>query len=141
MVTQEYALAPGGECGCVTWNWIKVTSYSSYFQILTTWRLYFLMPKVPTKVVWSSCSFRDDVYRCDALHVLNKMCLNCIFLLQIETTFNFLEIRSLTSHPEHQVLVIIFLVISVCMHCLLPITDNEFLQGNNKHIIAVLLRG
>uniref|UniRef100_A0A8C4YUK0 Capping protein regulator and myosin 1 linker 3 n=1 Tax=Gadus morhua TaxID=8049 RepID=A0A8C4YUK0_GADMO len=41
--------------------------------VLTTWRLYFLMPKVPTKV--------------------------------IEATFNFLEIRSLTSHAEHQVIV------------------------------------
>ncbi|CAL8306899.1 unnamed protein product [Lota lota] len=40
--------------------------------VLTTWRLYFLMPKVPTK---------------------------------IEATFNFLEIRSLNSHPEHQVIV------------------------------------
>ncbi|XP_030228548.1 capping protein, Arp2/3 and myosin-I linker protein 3 isoform X4 [Gadus morhua] len=40
--------------------------------VLTTWRLYFLMPKVPTK---------------------------------IEATFNFLEIRSLTSHAEHQVIV------------------------------------
>ncbi|XP_071751723.2 capping protein, Arp2/3 and myosin-I linker protein 3-like [Centroberyx gerrardi] len=40
--------------------------------VLTTWRLYFLAPKVPTKV---------------------------------ETTFNFLEIRALNSHPEHQVII------------------------------------
>ena len=32
MVTQEYALAPGGEGGCVTRNCIKVTSYSSLFS-------------------------------------------------------------------------------------------------------------
>ncbi|XP_053178741.1 capping protein, Arp2/3 and myosin-I linker protein 3-like [Scomber japonicus] len=40
--------------------------------VLTTWRLYFLPPKVPAKV---------------------------------ETTFNFLEIRALNSHPEHQVII------------------------------------
>ncbi|KAM3836188.1 capping protein, Arp2/3 and myosin-I linker protein 3-like, partial [Diretmus argenteus] len=40
--------------------------------VLTTWRLYFLAPKAPTKV---------------------------------ETTFNFLEIRALNSHPEHQVVI------------------------------------
>nr|XP_057928262.1 capping protein, Arp2/3 and myosin-I linker protein 3-like isoform X1 [Doryrhamphus excisus] len=38
--------------------------------VLTTWRLYFLAPKIPAKV---------------------------------ESTFNFLEIRALNSHPEHQV--------------------------------------
>ncbi|XP_051233399.1 capping protein, Arp2/3 and myosin-I linker protein 3-like isoform X3 [Dicentrarchus labrax] len=40
--------------------------------VLTTWRLYFLAPKIPAKV---------------------------------ETTFNFLEIRALNSHPEHQVII------------------------------------
>uniref|UniRef100_A0A8C6P151 Leucine rich repeat containing 16B n=1 Tax=Nothobranchius furzeri TaxID=105023 RepID=A0A8C6P151_NOTFU len=40
--------------------------------VLSTWRLYFLAPKIPTKV---------------------------------ETTFNFLEIRALNSHPEHQVII------------------------------------
>ncbi|XP_026160863.1 capping protein, Arp2/3 and myosin-I linker protein 3-like [Mastacembelus armatus] len=40
--------------------------------VLTTWRLYFLAPKVPAKV---------------------------------ESTFNFLEIRALNSHPEHQVVI------------------------------------
>ncbi|XP_056271297.1 capping protein, Arp2/3 and myosin-I linker protein 3-like isoform X3 [Pseudoliparis swirei] len=40
--------------------------------VLTTWRLYFLAPKLPAKV---------------------------------ETTFNFLEIRALNSHPEHQVII------------------------------------
>uniref|UniRef100_H3DJT8 Capping protein regulator and myosin 1 linker 3 n=1 Tax=Tetraodon nigroviridis TaxID=99883 RepID=H3DJT8_TETNG len=40
--------------------------------VLTTWRLYFLAPKTPTKV---------------------------------EATFNFLEIRALNSHPEHQVII------------------------------------
>ncbi|XP_044054279.1 capping protein, Arp2/3 and myosin-I linker protein 3-like isoform X1 [Siniperca chuatsi] len=40
--------------------------------VLTTWRLYFLPPKIPAKV---------------------------------ETTFNFLEIRALNSHPEHQVII------------------------------------
>ncbi|XP_031167540.1 capping protein, Arp2/3 and myosin-I linker protein 3-like isoform X1 [Sander lucioperca] len=40
--------------------------------VLATWRLYFLAPKVPTKV---------------------------------ETTFNFLEIRALNSHPDHQVVI------------------------------------
>ncbi|XP_029355872.1 capping protein, Arp2/3 and myosin-I linker protein 3-like isoform X2 [Echeneis naucrates] len=40
--------------------------------VLTTWRLYFLATKVPTKV---------------------------------ESTFNFLEIRALNSHPEHQVVI------------------------------------
>ncbi|KAM9849366.1 capping protein, Arp2/3 and myosin-I linker protein 3-like [Aulostomus maculatus] len=40
--------------------------------VLTTWRLYFLAPKIPAKV---------------------------------ETTFNFLEIRALNSHPDHQVIV------------------------------------
>ncbi|XP_068581522.1 capping protein, Arp2/3 and myosin-I linker protein 3-like isoform X3 [Cebidichthys violaceus] len=40
--------------------------------VLTTWRLYFLAPKIPAK---------------------------------IETTFNFLEIRALNSHPEHQVVI------------------------------------
>ncbi|XP_045906389.1 capping protein, Arp2/3 and myosin-I linker protein 3-like isoform X2 [Micropterus dolomieu] len=40
--------------------------------VLTTWRLYFLTPKIPAKV---------------------------------ETTFNFLEIRALNSHPEHQVII------------------------------------
>ncbi|KAM7388568.1 hypothetical protein PAMP_024735 [Pampus punctatissimus] len=41
-------------------------------MVLTTWRLYFLAPKIPAKV---------------------------------ETTFNFLEIRALNSHPEHQVII------------------------------------
>nr|XP_033477934.1 capping protein, Arp2/3 and myosin-I linker protein 3-like [Epinephelus lanceolatus] len=40
--------------------------------VLTTWRLYFLAPKIPAKV---------------------------------ESTFNFLEIRALNSHPEHQVII------------------------------------
>ncbi|XP_068175514.1 capping protein, Arp2/3 and myosin-I linker protein 3-like isoform X2 [Antennarius striatus] len=40
--------------------------------VLTTWRLYFLVPKFPSKV---------------------------------ETTFNFLEIRALNSHPENQVII------------------------------------
>ncbi|XP_034438683.1 capping protein, Arp2/3 and myosin-I linker protein 3-like isoform X2 [Hippoglossus hippoglossus] len=40
--------------------------------VLTTWRLYFLAPKVPAKV---------------------------------ESTFNFLEIRALNSHPDHQVII------------------------------------
>ncbi|XP_060884616.1 capping protein, Arp2/3 and myosin-I linker protein 3-like isoform X1 [Labrus mixtus] len=40
--------------------------------VLTTWRLYFLPPKIPAKV---------------------------------ESTFNFLEIRALNSHPEHQVVI------------------------------------
>uniref|UniRef100_A0A8D3AW49 Leucine-rich repeat-containing protein 16B-like n=1 Tax=Scophthalmus maximus TaxID=52904 RepID=A0A8D3AW49_SCOMX len=40
--------------------------------VLATWRLYFLAPKIPTKV---------------------------------ESTFNFLEIRALNSHPEHQVII------------------------------------
>ncbi|XP_029988254.1 capping protein, Arp2/3 and myosin-I linker protein 3-like isoform X2 [Sphaeramia orbicularis] len=40
--------------------------------VLTTWRLYFLAPKIPAKV---------------------------------ETTFNFLEIRSLNSQPDHQVVI------------------------------------
>ncbi|XP_059196606.1 capping protein, Arp2/3 and myosin-I linker protein 3-like isoform X1 [Centropristis striata] len=40
--------------------------------VLTTWRLYFLAPKIPTKV---------------------------------ESTFNFLEIRALNSHPDHQVII------------------------------------
>ncbi|XP_027884101.1 capping protein, Arp2/3 and myosin-I linker protein 3-like isoform X1 [Xiphophorus couchianus] len=40
--------------------------------VLTTWRLYFLAPKIPAKV---------------------------------ETTFNFLEIRALNSHPDHQVII------------------------------------
>uniref|UniRef100_UPI0037E9383E capping protein, Arp2/3 and myosin-I linker protein 3-like n=1 Tax=Semicossyphus pulcher TaxID=241346 RepID=UPI0037E9383E len=40
--------------------------------VLTTWRLYFLAPKIPAKV---------------------------------ESTFNFLEIRALNSHPEHQVVI------------------------------------
>ncbi|KAK2907601.1 hypothetical protein Q8A73_008674 [Channa argus] len=40
--------------------------------VLTTWRLYFLTPKIPAKV---------------------------------ESTFNFLEIRALNSHPEHQVII------------------------------------
>ncbi|XP_033820575.2 capping protein, Arp2/3 and myosin-I linker protein 3-like isoform X2 [Periophthalmus magnuspinnatus] len=40
--------------------------------VLTTWRLYFMAPKIPTKV---------------------------------ETTFNFLEIRALNSHPDHQVII------------------------------------
>ncbi|XP_034036370.1 capping protein, Arp2/3 and myosin-I linker protein 3-like [Thalassophryne amazonica] len=40
--------------------------------VLTTWRLYFLVPKIPAKV---------------------------------ESTFNFLEIRALNSHPEHQVII------------------------------------
>ncbi|KAM6963029.1 capping protein, Arp2/3 and myosin-I linker protein 3-like [Aplochiton taeniatus] len=40
--------------------------------VLTTWRLYLLTAKVPTKV---------------------------------ETTFNFLEIRALNSHPDHQVVI------------------------------------
>uniref|UniRef100_A0A3B3BXA4 Capping protein regulator and myosin 1 linker 3 n=1 Tax=Oryzias melastigma TaxID=30732 RepID=A0A3B3BXA4_ORYME len=42
------------------------------FLVLTTWRLYFLAPKIPAKV---------------------------------ETTFNFLEIRALSSHPDHQVII------------------------------------
>ncbi|XP_020557520.1 capping protein, Arp2/3 and myosin-I linker protein 3 isoform X2 [Oryzias latipes] len=42
------------------------------FLVLTTWRLYFLAPKIPAKA---------------------------------ETTFNFLEIRALSSHPEHQVII------------------------------------
>uniref|UniRef100_A0A8C7L3K2 Capping protein regulator and myosin 1 linker 3 n=1 Tax=Oncorhynchus kisutch TaxID=8019 RepID=A0A8C7L3K2_ONCKI len=41
--------------------------------VLTTWRLYLLVAKVPTKV--------------------------------IEVTFNFLEIRAMNSHPEHQVVI------------------------------------
>uniref|UniRef100_A0A8C8LVC2 Capping protein regulator and myosin 1 linker 3 n=1 Tax=Oncorhynchus tshawytscha TaxID=74940 RepID=A0A8C8LVC2_ONCTS len=41
--------------------------------VLTTWRLYLLVTKVPTKV--------------------------------IEVTFNFLEIRAMNSHPEHQVVI------------------------------------
>ncbi|KAM9762503.1 capping protein, Arp2/3 and myosin-I linker protein 3-like isoform 2-T2 [Menidia menidia] len=40
--------------------------------VLSTWRIYFLAPKIPAKV---------------------------------ETTFNFLEIRALNSHPEHQVII------------------------------------
>ncbi|XP_076009387.1 capping protein, Arp2/3 and myosin-I linker protein 3-like [Genypterus blacodes] len=40
--------------------------------VLTTWRLYFLAPKVPAKV---------------------------------ETTFNFLEIRALNSHPDNQIII------------------------------------
>ncbi|XP_069006751.1 capping protein, Arp2/3 and myosin-I linker protein 3-like isoform X2 [Embiotoca jacksoni] len=40
--------------------------------VLTTWRLYFLAPKTPTKA---------------------------------EATFNFLEIRALNSHPDHQVII------------------------------------
>uniref|UniRef100_A0A3P8UU47 Capping protein, Arp2/3 and myosin-I linker protein 3-like n=1 Tax=Cynoglossus semilaevis TaxID=244447 RepID=A0A3P8UU47_CYNSE len=40
--------------------------------VLTTWRLYFLAPKIPAKA---------------------------------ESTFNFLEIRALNSHPEHQVII------------------------------------
>ncbi|KAJ0065323.1 hypothetical protein NL108_007057 [Boleophthalmus pectinirostris] len=40
--------------------------------VLSTWRLYFMAPKIPTKV---------------------------------ETTFNFLEIRALNSHPDHQVII------------------------------------
>ncbi|KAK5869922.1 hypothetical protein PBY51_024599 [Eleginops maclovinus] len=40
--------------------------------VLTTWRLYFLAPKIPAKV---------------------------------ESTFNFLEIRALNSHPDHQVII------------------------------------
>ncbi|KAF6733108.1 Leucine-rich repeat-containing protein 16B [Oryzias melastigma] len=42
------------------------------FLVLTTWRLYFLAPKIPAKA---------------------------------ETTFNFLEIRALSSHPDHQVII------------------------------------
>ncbi|XP_029002715.1 capping protein, Arp2/3 and myosin-I linker protein 3-like [Betta splendens] len=40
--------------------------------VLTTWRLYFLVPKIPAKV---------------------------------ESTFNFLEIQALNSHPDHQVII------------------------------------
>uniref|UniRef100_A0A3B4X6B6 CARMIL pleckstrin homology domain-containing protein n=1 Tax=Seriola lalandi dorsalis TaxID=1841481 RepID=A0A3B4X6B6_SERLL len=52
--------------------------------VLTTWRLYFLATKIPAKVGLLLC-----------LHLMYS----------VESTFNFLEIRALNSHPEQQVII------------------------------------
>ncbi|KAF3691182.1 Capping protein, Arp2/3 and myosin-I linker protein 3 [Channa argus] len=64
----ESLLLPSATCQAAAWP----PALLHWGTVLTTWRLYFLTPKIPAKV---------------------------------ESTFNFLEIRALNSHPEHQVII------------------------------------
>lgn len=96
--------------------WLLSLSPSSFFQALTTWRLYFLPPKIPAKVIFSRShviTLQDVTFSLASPTKLSSV--ELYPWQQVETTFNFLEIRALNSQPDHQVCACVCVYLIACL--------------------------
>lgn len=109
METPGSTLFPAGLWLCRELSRIpdSICSLFFLFQVLTTWRLYFLAPKIPAKVLFTALSLSLSWTVRSFYKIPNTRWTLCFvdsnLWQQVETTFNFLEIRALNSQPDHQV--------------------------------------